>query len=142
MQQSLALLATHVLVVVAEHEAHGGEEVALAGTIAADDNVALGREGLDLGLVLVALEALDGDLFDVAHGGGAGAMCVSSGRAGGGHIAVGYGSRRRQGMLHGGRKCFGRLPAIAQSSGRRGRAPTRLGRGQACLVTSARPLQR
>ena len=84
MQQSLALLAAHVLVVVAEHEAHGGEEVALAGTIAADDNVALGREGLDLGLVLVALEALDGDLFDVAHGGGAGAMCVSSGRAGGG----------------------------------------------------------
>lgn len=81
MQQRLALLAAHVLVVVAEHEAHGGEEVALARAIAPDDDVALGREGLDLGLVLVALEALDGDLLDVAHGGERRGACVWSGQS-------------------------------------------------------------
>jgi hypothetical protein len=69
-QQGLALLAAHVFVVVAEHEAHGGEKVALARAIATDDNVALCRKGLDLGLVFVALEALDGDLLDVSHSGG------------------------------------------------------------------------
>lgn len=54
MQQGLSLFATHLGVGIAEDESDGGEEVALAGTIAADDDIVLGREGLDDGLVLVA----------------------------------------------------------------------------------------
>lgn len=42
------------MVIVAQHEAHRGKEVALAGAIATNDNVAFGREGFDLCLVLVA----------------------------------------------------------------------------------------
>jgi hypothetical protein len=69
MEECLALLATKKVVVVAQHEAHGGEEVALARAIATDNDIAVGREGLYLHLVLVALEALDGDLLDVPHAG-------------------------------------------------------------------------
>jgi len=47
-----------MVVVIAQDEAHGGEEVALARPIATDDNVALGRKGLNLRLVLVATFAL------------------------------------------------------------------------------------
>lgn len=84
MQQRLPLLAAHVVVIVAEHEAHRREEVALARPIAPDDDITPGREGLDLRLVLVTagspsaaqwqggfiaipLEALDCDLLDEAH---------------------------------------------------------------------------
>jgi hypothetical protein len=52
-QQRLALLAAHVVVVIAQHEAHGGEEVTLARSIAANNDIALRREGLNLRLVLV-----------------------------------------------------------------------------------------
>ena len=58
MQQRRALLRAHVLIVVAQHEAHGREEIGLAGTIAADNDIALRREGLDLCLVLVATSCL------------------------------------------------------------------------------------
>ena len=49
-----------------------------AAAIAADDDVVFGAEGFDDGLLLVGLEALDDDLFDV-HLDGAG-----SGGCGGG----------------------------------------------------------
>ena len=69
-------------VCITEHEPDGGEEIALAGSIAADDNIELRREGIDNCLVLVAgdiisiklmtvmeghipFEALDGNLLDI-----------------------------------------------------------------------------
>jgi hypothetical protein len=55
MEKCLPLFTVHVVVVVAEHEAHGGEEVALARAIASDDDVTLWRKGLNLRLVLVAI---------------------------------------------------------------------------------------
>ena len=55
MEECLPLFAAHVVVVVAEHEAHGREEVALARAIASDDDVTLWRKGLDLRLILVAV---------------------------------------------------------------------------------------
>ena len=55
MEKSLALLAAEVEGFIAQDEAHGGEEVALARAIAANDDVTFGREGLDLHLVLVAV---------------------------------------------------------------------------------------
>lgn len=82
-EESLALFAPHLGVGIAEDEANRGEEVTLARTVATDDDVVLGREGLNDRLVLVAaeqsarccgslptdapLEALDNNLFDV-HG--------------------------------------------------------------------------
>jgi hypothetical protein len=56
-QKSLSLLATHLSVGIAQNESDGGEEVALARTIATDDNIVLRREGFDDGLVLVAARA-------------------------------------------------------------------------------------
>ena len=54
MKQGLSLFATHLSVGIAQDEADGGEEVALARAIATDDDIAVGREGLDLHLILVA----------------------------------------------------------------------------------------
>lgn len=68
MQQRLALLFAHVLILVSQHEAHRREEVCLARAIAADNDVAAGRERLGPDLVLVCLEALDRDVLDVTHG--------------------------------------------------------------------------
>lgn len=70
MQQRLALLPTHILVLIAQHEAYGREEIGLARTIATDNDIGLGRERLGLDLVLVCLEALDRDMLDVTHTGG------------------------------------------------------------------------
>jgi hypothetical protein len=85
-EKRLALFATHLRVGIAEDETDGGEEIALSRTIATNDDVRTGGEGLDDGLVLVAvqilalrrwilerddfgdgapLEALDDDLFDI-----------------------------------------------------------------------------
>lgn len=88
MKKSLTLLSAQVCVRIAENEANCGEEVTFAGTIAADNDIVLGRKGLDDGLILVAainsilvlgsnaslseslvgnipLEALDDNLLDV-----------------------------------------------------------------------------
>ena len=72
---------------IAQDKSNGGEEVTLARSVAADDNIMLGREGLDDGLVLVAvvicqtwlrdldvnvgspLKALYDDLLDIHLGG-------------------------------------------------------------------------
>jgi hypothetical protein len=85
-EKGLPLLAAHVCVGIAEDESNGGEEVTLARTIAPDDDIGPGREGLDDGLILVAargrlsvqgylrarscvsgapFEALDDNLLDV-----------------------------------------------------------------------------
>ena len=56
MQESLAFLSAEMSVGIAEDEADGGEEIALARSVAADDNVRPRREGLDDGLVLVAVD--------------------------------------------------------------------------------------
>jgi hypothetical protein len=63
MKQSLALLFGHGRVRVGENKTDGGEEIALAGAIPADDNVVTGRKGFDVSLVAVGLEALDGQCF-------------------------------------------------------------------------------
>jgi hypothetical protein len=55
MQQSLSLLSSHLGVGIAEHKTDGGEEIALPGAVATNDNIVLGREGLDDGLVFVAV---------------------------------------------------------------------------------------
>ena len=82
MEQSLALLPSHLRVRIAEYESNGGEEVALSGTIATDNHIALWRERFDDGLFLVTgaslaiirdhfvpyaipLEPLDDDLLDM-----------------------------------------------------------------------------
>lgn len=70
MEECLPLLATHIFIIITKYKAYCGEEVAFAGAIAADDDVALGRKGLDFGLVFIAFEALDRDLLDVPHIGG------------------------------------------------------------------------
>jgi len=56
-KKSLSLFATHLRVCIAQDESDGGEEVALAGTIATDNDIMLGRERLNDGLVLVAVGA-------------------------------------------------------------------------------------
>lgn len=54
MEESLALFATHLGIGIAEDEADGGEEVTLARTISADNNIGARRERLENGLVLIA----------------------------------------------------------------------------------------
>jgi hypothetical protein len=54
-QQSLPLFAGHLGIGIAEDEPNGGKEIALARTIATDDNIRAGREGFDDGLILVAM---------------------------------------------------------------------------------------
>lgn len=55
MQQSLALFSAEVSVGIAQDESNCREEVALARTIATDDNIVLWRKGLNDRLVLVAV---------------------------------------------------------------------------------------
>ena len=55
MKQRLALFPAHLSICIAEDETNSGEEVGLSGTIATDDDIALGREGLDDCLLLVTL---------------------------------------------------------------------------------------
>lgn len=57
MQQSLTLLSAEMGVGIAEDEANGRKEVTLSRTIATDDDIVLGRKGLDDRLVLVAVVA-------------------------------------------------------------------------------------
>lgn len=54
-EEALALLTTHLGVGIAEDEADGGEEVTLAGSVTADDDICLVREGLNDRLLLVAV---------------------------------------------------------------------------------------
>ena len=58
MKESLALLATHLRICIAEDESNGGEEIAFAGSIATDDHIVAGRERFYHSLVLVAVEPL------------------------------------------------------------------------------------
>ena len=57
MKQGLTLLLAHLSVGIAEHKADRGEEVTLARPITTDDYIMLGREGLDDGLLFVAVRA-------------------------------------------------------------------------------------
>lgn len=54
----MAFLPAHLSVGVTEDESNRREEVTFAGSIATDDNIRLGREGLDNGLVFVAGECI------------------------------------------------------------------------------------
>jgi hypothetical protein len=54
MQERLSLFAAHLGVGIAEDEANGGKEVALAGAVATDNNIMLWREGLNHCLFFVA----------------------------------------------------------------------------------------
>ena len=54
MQKALALLTAHLGVGIAQDEANCRKEITLAGAIATDNDISLGREGLNDGLVLVA----------------------------------------------------------------------------------------
>ena len=50
----MPVLASELALVITQGKTHGGEEVAFARAIATDDDIALGREGLNESLVLVA----------------------------------------------------------------------------------------
>ena len=63
MDEGLPLLASHLRIGVAENETNSGKEIALPRSIAADDNVEFGREGVDDGLIFVA-----GDRQDLSSG--------------------------------------------------------------------------
>lgn len=54
MEEGLALLAAQVDVGIAKDETDSGEEIALSGAIASDNNIGPWGEGLNDGLVLVA----------------------------------------------------------------------------------------
>lgn len=54
-KQSLTLLSAQVGVGITENKSNGREEVTLARTIAADDNIVFGRKRLNDRLVLVAV---------------------------------------------------------------------------------------
>jgi hypothetical protein len=53
-EKAYPFLAAESVLFIAQDETQGAEEVALARAIAADDDIALRREGLDLRLVFVA----------------------------------------------------------------------------------------
>lgn len=55
MKESLSLFSTHMSVGITENKTDGGEEVAFPGSIAADDDIVLGREWLDDRLILIAV---------------------------------------------------------------------------------------
>lgn len=55
MKKSLSLFTTKVRVCIAQDETNGGEEVTLARSIAADDDIVFRGERLDDGLILVAI---------------------------------------------------------------------------------------
>jgi len=54
-KQCLSFFAAHVGVRIAEDEPDSGKEVALAGSIATNDNIGFWGEGFDDGLLLVAV---------------------------------------------------------------------------------------
>lgn len=54
MKKSLPLFSAHMGVGIAKDKADSGEEVAFPGSIATDDDIVLGREGLDNRLILIA----------------------------------------------------------------------------------------
>lgn len=54
MDKCLSLLPTHLRIGIAEDEPDGGEEVALARSIAPNYNVEFGRKWVDDGLIFVA----------------------------------------------------------------------------------------
>lgn len=54
MKKSLSLLPTEVGVCITENEANGCKEITFAGTVAANDDIMLGRKRLNDGLILVA----------------------------------------------------------------------------------------
>lgn len=56
MKKSLSLLSPEVSVGITEDETNRGEEVTLARTIAANDDIVFRGKGLDNCLVLVAIE--------------------------------------------------------------------------------------
>ena len=56
MQQCLTLLPAHMSICVAEDEADRGEEVALAGTLASNDNIMFWRKWLNDSLIFVTLD--------------------------------------------------------------------------------------
>ena len=58
MKQGRPLLTSKLCVGVAEDESNRSEEVTLARSIAADNDIMFGREGLDYGLVLVTVRNL------------------------------------------------------------------------------------
>ena len=58
MEQSRPLLTSELCVGVAEDESNCCEEVTLARSIAADNDIMFGREGLDYGLILVTVRDL------------------------------------------------------------------------------------
>lgn len=55
MQQSLTLLSAEVSVRIAQDEPNRSKEITLPRTIATNDNIVLGRKGLNDRLVLVAV---------------------------------------------------------------------------------------
>lgn len=57
MKKRLSLLSAEMSVGIAENEANGRKEIALAGTIASDDDIMFRRKGLNDCLVLVAVES-------------------------------------------------------------------------------------
>jgi len=61
MEQGLSLLAPHLGIRVAQNESNSSKEVALAGTIATDNNVVLSGEWFNHSLILVAgcVESVD-----------------------------------------------------------------------------------
>jgi hypothetical protein len=54
MDESLSFLSSHLRVCITEDESNGSEEVALPGAIATNNDIELGREWIDDGLVLIA----------------------------------------------------------------------------------------
>lgn len=54
MKKSLSLLPTEVGVGITKDEANGCKEITFAGTVAANDDIMLGRKRLDDSLILVA----------------------------------------------------------------------------------------
>lgn len=54
MKKSLSFLSTEVSIGIAQNESNGGEEVTLAGTITADDDIVFWGEWFDDSLVLIA----------------------------------------------------------------------------------------
>ena len=55
MQQSLSLLSSHLSICIAEDKTDSGEKIALPRAVATNDDIVFGREGLDDGLVFVAI---------------------------------------------------------------------------------------
>lgn len=55
MKESLSLFSAHMGVGIAKDKTDSSEEVAFPGSIATDDDIVLGREGLDNCLILIAI---------------------------------------------------------------------------------------